>query len=774
MKRVLSIVAILAIQAVPGVVFAAEGDSAAQPAPSQGLEEILVTAEKRTTNLQDTPVSATVFSTEDIAENRIVAFQDLALRTPGLSYAQLSKGESYFSIRGTLMNTVGAGWDDAVTVFVDGVPETGVADNSPDLFDLASIEVLRGPQGTLFGRNSTGGAVVLHTLLPSFTPGGEIEVTYGNYNLSEVNALVTGPLAGDQLAGKLAVHGLYSDGDIRNVTLGDNTYGNRQGGLRGQLLWQPNDDLKVLFGAEFHRDTGSGKVAQLVGNFMPSIYPNITFNPYETNQGRNSQTDKTTGDALLRADWKLPWATITSITGYRHVDNAQGRDRFVQPELQYQSNESNRDNQLTEEIHLTSPDNQTFRWVAGTFLMRGEKKEDDLLIRRFGGDSVAFVNGPWGPGGPWVGSTSYEEQVQEVVDHNYALFGQGEYSFTEKWQLTVGLRYTYEEKTGTSGDFITSPYVPTNPAAVAPYNALFNPGPAVANYSQSWNALTPKYSLSYKALPGLLMYATYAKGFKSGGYDMSAVGTGVPIPAEIKLMSTPFAPEIANSYEIGSKLTTFNNHLRINASVYQVDYRDLQTQQYDPVTTLAHTTNAGSARVKGGELSIEAAVASWLTLGLSSAYTDAKYTDYVLLQPGQPAVSYTGHRMPTTPLQFWNGFAETNWPVSGGSHLNVGGDLTFHSMEYVRDDNVQPDFLSRLTTVGGLLNAHVRWINAKGDLTISLWGKNLTDVYSVQLAAPLTPFFATPAEFANRNNQIWEVAGQQPLRSYGISAMYKF
>jgi iron complex outermembrane receptor protein len=189
------------------------------------LEEVTVTAQKRETRLEDTPIAVSAFTPDFIDRNRIQSLDDIALRTPSLAFVQLNKGEAYISIRGTLVNTPGAGWDDSVTTFIDDVPMTGAGDNSPDLYDLRSIEVVRGPQDTLFGRNVTGGAIVIHTQQPSFDAQGKVEGTYGLDNLAQLRGLWTGPLAGHELAGKITVDVKHRDDYLNNVTLHDKTFG---------------------------------------------------------------------------------------------------------------------------------------------------------------------------------------------------------------------------------------------------------------------------------------------------------------------------------------------------------------------------------------------------------------------------------------------------------------------------------------------------------------------------------------------------------------------
>jgi iron complex outermembrane receptor protein len=211
------------------------GSTAADTEPSIGLEEVIVTAQKRDTKLEKTPIAVSAFTPDFIDRNRIQSLDDVALRTPSVTFMQINKGEAYISIRGTLVNTPGAGWDDSVTTFIDDVPMTGAGDNSPDLYDLKSIEVLRGPQGTLFGRNVTGGAIVIHTQQPSFEAQGKVEGTYGLDNLAQLRGLWTGPLVGHELAGKIVVDVKHRDDYLNNLTLHDKTFGDAVGSVRGQL-----------------------------------------------------------------------------------------------------------------------------------------------------------------------------------------------------------------------------------------------------------------------------------------------------------------------------------------------------------------------------------------------------------------------------------------------------------------------------------------------------------------------------------------------------------
>jgi iron complex outermembrane receptor protein len=261
--------------------------AAPQPAASSTqLEEILVTAQRRESKLEDTPIAVSVIDGGEIQRERLINLSDIAAKVPSITFNQVNHSESFISIRGTTIGNDAAGIDQGVSVFIDEVPTTGFGDNSPDLYDLQGVEVLRGPQGTLFGRNVTGGAVLIRTLPPSFTESGRVTATYGSDNLMEVQGYDTGPIVEDVVAGKVAVDVRRRDDFLTNIALHDKTYGENLGSLRGQILWTPTSDLRVLLGGDYLDDTSPGKTQWLVGNFQPSLFPTLSYSPDDTNRGR--------------------------------------------------------------------------------------------------------------------------------------------------------------------------------------------------------------------------------------------------------------------------------------------------------------------------------------------------------------------------------------------------------------------------------------------------------------------------------------------------------
>ena len=255
----------------------------------------------------------------------------------------------------TTTNSAAAGADLGVTVFIDDVPTIGVGDNDPDLFDLQSVEVLRGPQGTLFGRNVTGGALVVRTLQPTFTPHESVEATYGSYNLGEVRSYLTGPLIPDLLAGKIALQYRRQDGYLNNVDLGGHALSTSAGGGRAQLLYTPINNLRVLVGVDYNKDGSPYKSTQLIGNFQPASFPHLSYSPDDTNEGIRGSGDAEDGGAFARIDYTLPFGTLTSITGFRDIYDRNYHSTSGEPFNELLQVAVQQGRQYTEELRLASP-----------------------------------------------------------------------------------------------------------------------------------------------------------------------------------------------------------------------------------------------------------------------------------------------------------------------------------------------------------------------------------------------------------------------------------
>jgi len=724
------------------------------------LEEVIVTAQKRETRLQDTPVAVSAFTPDSIERNRIQSIDDIALRAPSMTFVQFNKGEAYISIRGTLVNTPGAGWDDSVTTFIDDVPMTGAGDNSPDLYDLRSIEVLRGPQGTLFGRNVTGGAIVIRTQQPSFDEQGKVEGTYGLDNLAQVRGLWTGPLTGKELAGKITVDVKHRDDYLDNITLHDKTYGDSVANGRGQLLWEPLDSFRVLFSGDFTHDQSSGKIVRLSGSLEPSLYPNLSYRPDDTNQGKDSATHKNILGLSARCDWGASWGTLTSITGLRNVRNDTSWSRLGDPDNQALTTAIIENKQYTEELRAASASGTRFSWLGGLFYLHADKRENDQYTFNLNPQTINGGAFPF----PIVGVGQNVEQ--DIVDEVGALFGEASYALLEPLRLTVGGRGQWERKSGSSE--IVASFAPGNPLDA--FYPLVFPN-AAAGYSHTWWSFTPKVTLAYQVRESLMLYATSAKGYKSGGWDTSASSDfGKPSAIVSQHLGTPFQPETVWSYELGGKYLSTDRRFQANAAAFIADYRHMQTNQFNPQTGVFQTTNVGRARAKGVELETTEALTQWLTLGFNYTYQLARYTDYV-----QSATqNNTGNVIPETPKHSINLSAETRLVLPAIPGLvNVGGDYTYRTAVHFADSNAEPAFLLAQSKFDGIVNLHATWNSTREAWHVSAFATNLTNRSTVVYATDVSGFYLTPAEAASPANRVYSVL-RVPSRLVGLTVKHDF
>jgi iron complex outermembrane receptor protein len=303
-----------------------------------------------------------------------------------------------------------------------------------------------------------------------------------------------------------------------------------------------------------------------------------------------------------------------------------------------------------------------------------------------------------------------------------------------------------------------------------PFYPLIFPN-AAANYADTWRSFTPKATLSYQALNSLMLYATAAKGYKSGGWDTSGASDYGHSSAEISQhLGTAFKPESVWSYELGGKYRSQDSRLEANVAAFIADYRNMQTTQFDPATAVFLTTNAGKARAKGVELESTEAVTNWLTLGLSYSYLLARYTEYA--QSGTQ--NNTGNIIPVSPRHNVHVTAETRFPLGGAlGSFNVGGDYTYRTQVHFADTNTEPAFLLRQTKLDGIVNLHATWNSGSDAWHVSLFSTNLTNRHTVAYAVDVSGFFLTPAEVANPANRIYSVE-RIPTRVVGLTLRHEF
>jgi iron complex outermembrane receptor protein len=713
------------------------------------LEEITVTATKREAGLHDVPISIVAMSSEDIVRDRILSLDDLAVHVPGLEYVTGTTAENYLSIRGATTIDDSTGTDQGVSLFVDDVVRTGVADMAPDLYDLNRVEVLKGPQGTLFGRNSTGGVVTVYTNDPMFTPEVLGEATYGRFSLSEIKGVLNEPIIDGLLAGRLAVATHWQDGWVHDVFLGRNLGSENRQTARGKLLFTPTDNLRAVVGFDYFRSRGT-RSDWNYGNFKPVLDPGIIYGRDTTAQGTAGSAQAESWGTTARVDWNAPLGTLTSISGFRHVrahdSSATGVDPFSSDEF----TSASLDRQFTQELRFASKADGRLNWVTGLYYLHSSKSRPiDILVTILPGSFFESVG--LSPG-----------QIPSIVRQttntsSYGAFGEATYAFVEQVKLTLGGRYTYESKNGFSlvnlSSFVAGP-------------------PASANYQGSWSSVTPKATLTYQPSKEWLTYITASKGFQGGGFN-----TQGSTPAAL---STPFNPEIVWNYEGGLKFEGLERRLQVNVAAFLDRYSQLQVIEYDAATTTFSTTNAGAADIKGVEADLAARPAHWLTLGANYTYLHSKFTSYEINNgldangvPLPPTV-YTGNKVPFVPSHSVTLSGELHFDApSVRGRIDVGADYTYRSAMQLDAANDYAKFITDKTVWDGMINMHASWTENDDRWSVSLWAKNLRNIVYTSQANDQTAFFETPAEASNPNNHIYTFHPNPP-RTFGITVRAKF
>lgn len=722
---------------------------AAEEEPAFGMEEIVVTATKRETNLQSTPIAVTAIGGEVIREARIQKMEDLGIRVPGLVFNKIQKTTSFFGIRGSYAGNDAPGADLPVGYFVDEIYISGPTESEPNFFDLERIEVLRGPQGTLFGRNVVGGAISVTTRKPSFDPEIATRVSFGRFNAIDIDAFATGAIVEGKVAGKLAVSTKDSDGYARSSVTGNKLGGDEIRSGRAQLLFTPNEDVEILLGFDGMIDESGGTPFKLVEyNFAPSLLAPISSDPDVVQTDLDGGYDRDIWGVLLRVDWNTSVGTVTSISSYRDNDSVGIVDVDASSLPTLHSTESDRNKQFSQELRLSGDtDDGRLAYTAGAYYLNMDRHRDEETVWNVDPNLVIAL--------PFLGAGAPLDQIahytQAIKLKSYALFGEASYNLTEKARATVGARYTWDKKDGFSE------------VAGGP-NPIVGPGPLSPDgpfpLSGSWEAFTPRVILDYQFTDDVFGYASISRGFMGGGFQLGGSDSA-------DILSVPFNPEKAWNYEVGIRSEFFENRLRVNLTAFQLDTKDLQLRTLDSFGRPL-IGNVGKSRAKGIELEVAARPVPNMDLGLNYGYTDAKYRgDF-----SKAETDLSGNTRERTPKHALTLSAGYSIDVSDSAVLRLRGDITHQSKMYLNENNDSPDNLRDLSKVDSLINASATLELNDGKFAIQVWGKNLTDERYVTHGYGWPAFTATLSELLS-GAQGFRATLNAP-RTYGLSLTYKY
>ncbi|NOZ66038.1 MAG: TonB-dependent receptor [Alphaproteobacteria bacterium] len=663
------------------------------------LDEVIVTSLRRRSNMQKVPVAVSVIKPPLIREARIHDIEDVGTRIPGLTVSSFSIGQPTIHMRGVGSNDDGAALDNSIVLFIDDVYVGRITSINMSFFDLEQIEIIRGPQGTLYGKNAIGGAINVTSNNPTDHLTGEVEATLGNYNRFDLRANISGPLIEDKLLGRLAFHSRKRDGWQKSLFLpgikqnDENTWA-----ARGKLLLAVNDTTQIDLNGDYSRDdlesTGRipvvGRVpVRLLGpdgrptgqRALPTdIFSALGGNVRTAINSDRGFTDRTIWGLSSRISREGDFGRLLSITALRQTDFSWLEDSTGLPssvtDQKVNSNVNEKHSQFSQELRWISPDGGRLKHVLGFYYLyeHTHRIENFIFPRR----------------------KSTTDQDNET--NSFAIFGEATYAITKKVSFTAGARMTYETK-----NMIQQNTTNGDRTILLEDFTLNNKG--------NWTDFSPNFVLSWQQSDDIMWYGSISRGYKSGGFQGA--------PATRELARRTINPESVWNYEIGYKSQWLDDRFRLNLVGFYSDYRDLQVVQFKTEGNFGvfQTSNAASASLKGVELEFTLKPVSGLEFFGSYAFLDATYDQFNDLS----GRDFTGNVLRQAPRHslYLAAYYERDFYKG---RLRFRADYRYQGKSFREPDNsvtIQPGF--------DLVDASVAYESADDSWEATLWAKNLMD-----------------------------------------------
>ncbi len=720
------------------------------------IEEIIVTAQKRQESSQDIGAAITALSGDQLSNTDVNNIQDIQNMAPSLQIGE-SFGFAQVMIRGIGTDNPFAGGDPSVAMHFDGVVTGQSSAQFGSLFDVERIEVLRGPQGTLYGRNATGGSINVITYKPTEELSGYARLTLGNYELSKFEGAVGGELA-NNLQGRIALRSVDRGGYGENIATGDDIDDADQQSIRGQLTWQLSDNMDLRLAAEYHREDDTNYMPKFrAPSYDPAPIPALEPQPIsgqravderDINSTANLQNERDQSSVSLEYNWQINDSlSLTSLTNYQTFDKTPQAD-FDMTEVDfYVWSESFETDQTSEELRLNF-EGEKFHGLVGLYYYAEEIDSANLL------DLALPVGPPRCTVADNVSASVIDGDLDDICfnfigsseTEAYALFSNVAYTLTDTLTLNVGGRYSYEKKEGDTTRWIA-------PGMVTPITF---------SDEKSFNEFSPSVRLEWDAKEGVIVYASYSEGFKSGIF---LSGQRSPV----------LEPEIVDAFEFGMKGMFMEDSLRFNAAAFMYDYTDLQQGRSVPAGSSGFTLvyeNAASAEIKGAEAEFTWLATDNLRFDGSATYLDATFDDYVSTDPFDTVFQQlglidasvdlsqqlSGNQMVQSPEWAYSLGVTLDFQLPGSDWQGSAGlSAAYKDRVYFSQFNHEELSQDSVTTV----NANFKFTSADEHWSINLWGKNLTDE---------TIYMGTFVINSSRSN-----AGfLAPPRTYGLTLGYNF
>ncbi len=689
------------------------------------LEEVIVTARQRVESLQDVPVAVTVLSADMIQKTFATNLADMGAYAPNVSIGTVPGfNAASIAIRGVSTGDIPSSFDPAVTVSVDGFYLGHYQASLLDMFDIEQIEILRGPQGTLFGKNTIGGVVNVTSKRPSGKFGAQAKVRFAEEGRQDVMAAIDLPIVEDVLAARISVQKFNFDGFYTNTYDGSDAGGQDLLAARAKFLWTPSEDFEALLSFEYSKDESDTPMVLNTTTALDAngYYGGDAFYGFYPGRGSGGSTPVPLGDphksglvtpaqhvdqftaaaaskgtdghyediegVYLTLDWDVMGGTLTSISGYRDVDSDYYNDYSGEPAAIYATIRSIYRETLSQELRFSASLEQ-LDYVVGVYY-----QQNDLDYENY---TSLGVDHPFVPG-------LYLDADGSQETTSWAVFGEGSYHISDVTKLTLGMRYSDEEK-----DFKLRP--------------LGFPVGLGVDESGSWDDITYRIGIDHALSDNTMVYATFSTGFKSGGFNEQA-GT-------LTSAAFSFDPEEAESFEVGMKSDLLDNTLRLNLAVFVVEYADLQLDSVISISAdpgqESVVTNAGEMTSWGIEADVMWLATESLTIDATLGILDAEYDKFSCnldkdITNGNEDCSKLDVKR--TPDMTGSLSVTYNIPLkSMGGDLDLNVNATYTDAFYNDIFNTTASEHEEVT----LLNASVSYVTENEGLRISAFGRNITD-----------------------------------------------
>jgi iron complex outermembrane receptor protein len=722
----------------------AQDQAGAKPEGAEPLQEVVVTALKREQTLTETPATVAVIDDKLLEQANITRATDIVGLIPNAALIKSNtEGEAFLVLRGM---APARNAETSTAVLVDGVLAGGPNELSQDFFDISQIEVLKGPQGALYGRNAVGGAVVITTKRASNDVEGSVKVGGGEAGRVLGQAAVSGPLIQDKLFGRVAFLHSERDGKLENIVTGEFRDRYQRQTVRGELVWEATENFQVDVRGGLTRQRDTGGIAFTAMILPRQLDVNNVFPPFENNTESFDDQDKE--NASVKLEWDLGVGTLTAVSAYSFVEDTYGQDNFpyIYDDFGFDPMGAFRggltqwvlfgNKTLSQEIRFTSDGSKRFRYILGAYYADLEADRVTNLAE----DRQSVVLNGRRPNGPTSRNPTILFRDDETRRENKAVFAHFAFDILDNLEVTAAARYDDED---------------AEVEDLAP--AAFTTTPGLVR-KDNYSKVQPKFTVNWEFTPGSSLYAAYGEGFKAGGFNPFGTASAVRATNPLSTVRDEYGEESSESIEVGYKGRFLDGRLKVNAAAFKTDAENFQVFEFFPAPSLQAIAQVEEVSIDGFEIDVTARITDGFTLAAGYGRTKSE-VDRLASNP-----TLQGNRMPYTPKDTLSLTADYRVPIRGDVEFGIRADF----------NRIGDTYWDLLNTPGSVRDP-VDLLRAKASIgtdkwELSLWGENLLDE---QYYAETVVIFPGPAV-----DPVFPIAAaasfQAPPRFWGFDFKYRF